>query len=70
MEEVLSSAPVLKVGLKFFPGATKLQVDRTEQIEVEEKEADQRNALCRVATEGSVLNQCSVSPDLQIVREK
>lgn len=68
MEEVMNSAPVLTVGLKFLPGADKPQVSRTEQINMEGKEADQRDTLWRVATAGSLLTQCSVSPDLQIVQ--
>ncbi|KAL8890304.1 MAG: hypothetical protein Q9215_002533 [Flavoplaca cf. flavocitrina] len=68
LEEVLGSAPVLTVGLKFLPGADKPQVSRTEQLDMEGKEADQRDALWRVDTAGSLLTQYSVSPDLQIVR--
>ncbi|KAL8765191.1 MAG: hypothetical protein Q9209_007652 [Squamulea sp. 1 TL-2023] len=68
MEEVLNSAPVLTVGLKFLPGADKPQVSRSEQLNMEGKEADQRDALWRVATAGSLLTQCSVSPDLQILQ--
>lgn len=66
MEEVLSSAPVLTVGLKFLPGADKPQVSRSEQIGMEGKEADQKDALWRVATAGSLLTQYNVSPDLSI----
>ncbi|KAL8871449.1 MAG: hypothetical protein Q9198_007417, partial [Flavoplaca austrocitrina] len=68
LEDVLSSAPVLTVGLKFLPGADKPQVSRTEQVNMEGKEADQRDALWRVDTAGSLLTQYSLSPDLQTVR--
>lgn len=66
IEEVLSSAPVLTVGLKFLPGADKPQVSRTEQVGMEGKEADQRDAQWRVSTAGSLLTQYSVSQDLSI----
>ena len=68
LEEVLDSAPVLTVGLTFLPGADKPQVNRSEQINMEGKEADQKDALWRVATAGSLLSQFTVSPDLQIVQ--
>ena len=67
LEEVQPSAPVLTVGLKFLPGADKPQVNRTEQINMEGKEPDQKDALWRVATAGSLLSQFNISPDLQIV---
>lgn len=68
LEEVLDSAPVLTVGLTFLPGADKPQVNRSEQIYMEGKEADQKDALWRVNTAGSLLSQFNVSPDLQIVQ--
>ena len=68
LEEVIDSAPVLTVGLTFLPGADKPQVNRSEQIYMEGKEADQKDAHWRVATAGSLLSQFHVSPDLQIVR--
>ena len=67
LEEVIESAPVLKVGLVFLPGADKPQVNRSEQISMEGKEADQKDALWRVATAGSLLSQFNVSQDLSIV---
>ena len=67
IEEVLPSAPVLTVGLTFLPGADKPQVNRSEQINMEGKEADQKDALWRVNTAGSLLSQFNVSPDLQIL---
>lgn len=66
LEEVVESAPVLTVGLTFLPGADKPQVNRSEQISMEGKEADQKDALWRVATAGSLLSQFNVSPNLQI----
>jgi hypothetical protein len=68
LEEVTSSAPVLSVGLIFLPGADKSQVNRSEQINMEGKEADQKDALWRVSTAGSLLTQFTVTPDLQIVQ--
>ena len=68
LKELDSSAPVLTVGLKFLPGADKPQVTRIEQIDMKEKAADQRDALWRVDTAGSLLCQYDISPDLQIVR--
>ena len=68
LEEVLDSAPVLTVGLTFLPGADKPQVNRSEQLNMEGKDADQKDALWRVATAGSLLSQFHVSPDLQIVQ--
>ena len=68
LEEVLESAPVLTVGLTFLPGADKPQVNRSEQINMEGKEADQKDALWRVATAGSLLSQFNVSSDLNIVQ--
>ena len=73
LDEVLNSAPVLTVGLKFLPGADKPQVNRTEQMnmgrsDADPKDADQRHALWRVDTAGSLLTQYSVSPDLMIVQ--
>ena len=68
LEEVIESAPILTVGLKFLPGADKPQVARTEQINMEGKEADQKDAHWRVATAGSLLSQFNVSPDLQITQ--
>ena len=68
LEGVEPSAAVLTVGLKLLPGADRAQVSRTEQINMEGKEADQRDAFWRVATAGSLLTQCSVSPDLQIIQ--
>lgn len=68
LEEVIDSAPVLTVGLIFLPGADKPQVNRSEQINMEGKDADQKDALWRVATAGSLLTQFNVSPDLQIVQ--
>ena len=67
LDEVLHSAPVLTVGLTFLPGADKPQVNRSEQINMEGKEADQKDALWRVNTAGSLLSQFNVSPDLQIL---
>ena len=68
LEEVLSSAPILTVGLKFLPGADKPQVTRTEQTDMEGKEADQKDPAWRVATAGALLSQFNVTPDLQITR--
>ena len=68
LEDVIESAPVLTVGLKFLPGADKPQVNRTEQINMEGKEADQKDAHWRVATAGSLLSQFNVSSDLQITQ--
>ena len=68
LEEVIDSAPVLRVGLTFLPGADKPQVNRSEQINMEGKEADQKDALWRVNTAGSLLSQFNVSQDLQIVQ--
>ena len=68
LEEVLDSAPTLTVGLTFLPGADKPQVNRSEQINMEGKDADQKDAAWRVATAGSLLSQFDVSPDLQIVQ--
>ena len=67
-KEVLDSAPVLTVGLTFLPGADKPQVNRTEQINMEGKEADQKDTLWRVNTAGSLLSQFKVFPDLQVVQ--
>ena len=66
LEEVIDSAPVLTVGLVFLPGADKPQVNRSEQFAMEGKEADQKDALWRVATAGSLLSQFNVSQDLSI----
>lgn len=68
LEEVVDSAPILTVGLKFLPGADKPQVTRTEQIDMEGKEADQKDAAWRVDTAGSLLSSFTVSPNLQIVQ--
>ncbi|ERF72767.1 hypothetical protein EPUS_09414 [Endocarpon pusillum Z07020] len=68
IERVISSAPVLSVGLKFLRGADKAQVNRSEQIDMEGKIPDQKDALWRVDTAGSLLTQFNVSPDLQIVQ--
>ncbi|KAL9046131.1 MAG: hypothetical protein Q9214_000951, partial [Letrouitia sp. 1 TL-2023] len=68
LEQVIESAPVLTVGLKFLPGADKPQVNRTEQVDMEGKEADQKDAQWRVATAGSLLSQFNVSQDLQITQ--
>ena len=64
---------MLTVGLKFLPGADKPQVSRSEQMnmgrsDADPKDADQRHALWRVDTAGSLLTQYSVSPDLMIVQ--
>lgn len=68
LEDVQDSAPVLTVGLTFLPGADKPQVTRSEQINMEGKEADQKDALWRVVTAGSLLSQFTVLPDLQVVQ--
>ncbi|KAL8669593.1 MAG: hypothetical protein Q9168_005825 [Polycauliona sp. 1 TL-2023] len=68
LDEVSRSAPTLRVALKFLPGADKPQVSRSEQLNMEGKEADQRDAPWRVATAGSLLTQCSISSDLQIMK--
>ena len=68
LDEVVPSAPVLTVGLTFLPGADKPQVNRSEQINMEGKEADQKDALWRVTTAGSLLTQFKVFPDLQILQ--
>ncbi|KAL6720999.1 hypothetical protein ACLMJK_000099 [Lecanora helva] len=68
LEEVESSAPIISVGLKFLRGADTPQVTRGEQIDMEGKEADQKDALWRVATAGALLSQFNVTPDLQIVK--
>ena len=44
LEDIISSAPILTVGLKFLPGADKAQVNRTEEINMIGKEPDQKNA--------------------------
>ena len=67
LEEVIDSAPILTVGLKFLPGADKPQVNRTEEMDMVGKEPDQKDAAWRVATAGSLLSQLTVYPDLQIV---
>ena len=64
LEEALDSAPTLTVGLTFLPGADKPQVNRSEQINMEGKDADQKDAAWRVATAGSLLSQFDVSSDL------
>ena len=66
LDEVVPSAPVLTVGLTFLPGADKSQINRSEQINMEGNEANQKDALWRVTTAGSLLTQFNVSPDLQI----
>ena len=68
LEEVIDSAPILTVGLKFLPGADKPQVNRTEEMDMIGKEPDQKDAAWRVATAGSLLSQLTVFPDLQIVQ--
>lgn len=68
LDEVLESATVLTVGLAFLSGADKPQVNRSEQITMEGKEPDQKDALWRVTTAGSLLSQFNVSSDLQIVQ--
>ena len=68
LEQVVDSALVLRVGLKFLPGADKPQVNRTEQINMEGKKPDQKDAHWRVTTAGSLLSQFHVSQDLQIVQ--
>lgn len=68
LEKVLVSAPILAVGLKFLLGADRSQVNRSEQLDIEEKEADHKDALWRVATAGSLLSQFNISQDLQIVQ--
>lgn len=65
-DEVESWAPVLTVALKFLPGADRAQVNRTEQVNMEGKQADQKDAVWRVTTAGSLLRQFNVSSDLQI----
>lgn len=54
--------------LKFLLGADRSQVNRSEQLDIREKEADQKDALWRVATAGSLLSQFNVSQDLQSVQ--
>lgn len=66
LEEISESAPVLTVGLTFLPGADKPQVNRSEQTNMEGKAADQKDALWRVTTAGSLLSQFKVSSDFQI----
>lgn len=68
LEEVVDSAPVFTVALEFLPGADKHQVNYIEQIDMEGLIADQKDAAWRVDTAGALLNNFTVSPDLQIVQ--
>ena len=68
LTKVLNSAPVLRVGMTFLQGADQPQVNRSEQINMEGKEVDQKDALWRVKTAGSLLSHFTVSPDLQIIQ--
>ena len=53
LEEVIDSAPVLRVGLTFLPGADKPQVNRSEQSNMEGKGADPEG--CALASSHSRL---------------
>ncbi|KAL8994337.1 MAG: hypothetical protein Q9169_005664 [Polycauliona sp. 2 TL-2023] len=64
IDEVKDAVPVLSVELKLLRRSNKAQLSRTEQLDIEEVEADQKEALWRVYTAGSLLTQYSVSPDL------
>ncbi len=67
MQELQESAPVLRVGLVFLPGADKPQVARTEEKKMAGGEPDQKDATWRVNTAGSLLMRLDVSEDLSIV---
>ena len=68
LKEVDETAPVLSVGLSFLAGGDKPQVTRGEQVNMEDKEPDQKDAIWRVKTAGSLLSHFTVTQDLQILQ--
>ena len=67
---IQESAVVLKVGLSFLPGADKPQVNRQEQTDMAEKLPDQKDALWRVNTAGTLLLDHDVAQDLSITQSE
>ncbi|KAG8527775.1 uncharacterized protein KY384_007929 [Bacidia gigantensis] len=66
--EVQESAVNLMVGLSFLPGADKPQVNRFEQTDMAGNAPDQKDAMWRVNTAGSLLTNHDVAQDLSIIQ--
>ena len=64
--EVIESAPVLRVGLIFLPGADKPQVTRDEQRALQSAAPYQKSAMWRLNTAGPLLSNFDITADLSI----
>ena len=64
--QVFEPAITISVGLTFMPGADKPQVTRFEQGSMTPGPPDQKNALWRVNTAGTLLRSFDVTPDLTV----
>lgn len=68
VNEILETAVIPKIGITFMAGADAPQVNRMEQVGMKENAPDQKNAIWRVNTAGTLLHDFEVDSDLSITQ--
>jgi hypothetical protein len=70
LKDVNESAPILKVGLSYLPGADVPTVNRLEQTNmITNRDPDQLDSLWRVNTAGTLLSEFDVNADFSITNK-
>jgi hypothetical protein len=67
LAEVIEDAIKPKIGIAFLAGADTPQVTQMEQIQMSQKEPDQKDASWRVNTAGALLNNFDVDKSISII---
>jgi hypothetical protein len=68
MSNISDKAVIPKIGMTFMAGADTPQVNRMEQIGMTSNTPNQKNAIWRVNTAGTLLNDFEVDTDLSIIQ--
>lgn len=68
VNEISETAAKPRIGITFMAGADTPQVNRMEQIDMTSKTPEQKSALWRVNTAGTLLNDFEVDTDLSIIQ--
>lgn len=68
VNEISEATAKPRIGITFMAGADQPQVNRMEQIDMTSKTPEQKSALWRVNTAGTLLNDFEVDTDLSIIQ--
>ncbi len=68
VNEIPETAAKPRIGITFMAGADTPQVNRMEQLDMTNKTPEQKSALWRVNTAGTLLNDFEVGTDLSIIQ--